>query len=168
MQISIHYKLDFMKTKNVPRFKLLLKFSGTFNIVAASLFIIPQIYECYLSFFNNLNASLCLGGRNITIPTDPFHALFINTAGIDLVLIGVIVLLISNAPLNKTNRAIILCNGIGRTLFSVIIIYYALYEQLINILVYIAMIDFLITFGFLYFLHKTRNLVEICKQFDNK
>lgn len=157
-----------MKTKNVIRFKLLLKFSGTFNIVAAFLFITPKIYECYLSFFNNLNASLNLGGRSITIPTDPFHALFINTAGIDLVLIGVIVLLISNDPLSKTNRAIILCNGIGRTIFSVIIIYYALYEQLINVLVYIAMIDLLITFGFLYFLHKTKSEAKYRSQLNNQ
>lgn len=146
-----------MKTKNVTRFRLLLKFSGIFNIVAAFLFIIPKVYEYYLSFFNNLNTSLHLGGRSITVPTDSFHALFINTAGIDLVLIGVIVLLVSNDPLSKTNRAIILCNGIGRTIFSVIVMYYAIYEQLTGIFVFIALIDFLITFGFLHFLHKTKN-----------
>lgn len=149
-----------MKSANVIRFKQLLRFSGIFNIVAASLFILPKVYEYYLSFYNSLNASLGLGGHSITVPTDAFHSLFINTAGIDLVLIGVIVLLVSGDPLNKTNRAIILCNGIGRSVFSVLIVYYAVYGQLIGIFVFIGAIDLLITSGFLYFLHITKNQVK--------
>lgn len=50
-----------------------------------------------------------LGGNSISIPSDIFHTLFINTAGIGLVLIGVIVLAVSSDPLSRTNRLIILC-----------------------------------------------------------
>lgn len=113
-------------TDRVIQFKRLLRFSGAFNIIGAFLLIVPKIYESYLLFYNNLNALFGLGGNNITIPSDIFHTLFINTAGIDLVLIGVIVLIVSKNPLNKTNRLIILCNGIGRSVFALIIGYYAI------------------------------------------
>lgn len=144
--------------KSVIHFRRLLRFSGLFNITAAFLFIIPHVYESYLVFYNHFNTMLGLGGKDITIPTDFFHILFINTAGIDLVLIGVIVLLVSKDPLNKTNRLIILANGIGRSFFAMIIGYYSFTEDLIQIFVAIGILDFLITLGFLYYLNKTKGL----------
>lgn len=145
---------------SVIQFKRLLRFSGIFNIIGAFLLIIPKVYESYLFFFNRLNTSMGLGGNSISIPSDIFHTLFINTAGIDLVLIGIIVLLISKDPLNRTNRFIILCNGIGRSVFAVIIGYYAISQELIRIFVIIAAIDFLITVGFIYYLLRTKKFVK--------
>jgi hypothetical protein len=135
-------------------FKRLLVVSGAFNIIAAFLFIFPFTYKYYINFFNRFNDVLELGGKKITIPTDIFHALFINTAGIDLVLIGIIVLLVSKDPMNKINRKIILFNGLGRTLFALIITYYALVNELIRIFVAIGFIDVVITIGFIYYLCK--------------
>lgn len=94
---------------SVIQFKRLLTFSGVFNIIGAFMFITPRFYESYLLFFNTLNPAIGLGGNSISIPQDIFHALFINTAGIDLVLIGVIVLFTAREPLHPTNRLIILC-----------------------------------------------------------
>lgn len=101
-----------------------------------------------------------LGGNSISIPSDIFHTLFINTAGIDLVLIGVIVLAVSSDPLSRTNRLIILCNGIGRSVFAVIIGYYAVCLGLIGVFVIIGGIDFLITLGFIYYLLRTKKLAK--------
>lgn len=147
-------------TDRVIQFKRLLRFSGAFNIIGAFLLIVPKIYESYLLFYNNLNAFFGLGGNNISIPSDIFHTLFINTAGIDLVLIGVIVLIVSKNPLNKTNRLIILCNGIGRSVFALIIGYYAIRYGLIRFFVFIGIIDFIITLGFLYYLFRTKELAK--------
>ena len=98
-----------------------------------------------------------LGGNNITIPSDPFHILFIHTAGIDLVLIGIFVLLASIDPLGKVERLIILINGIGRLLFFCITSYYFITKDLIGIFAIIGVIDFFITSAFLYYLYKTKN-----------
>lgn len=147
-------------TNTIIQFKRLLKFSGIFNIAGAFMFIIPHAYEAYLSFFNHLNNLVGLGGKNISIPTDIFHTLFINTAGIDLVLIGSIILLVSRNPLDKINRSIILANGIGRTVFAIIITYYAVNNGLIQILVVIGLIDFFITVGFIYYLYTTKNIIN--------
>lgn len=144
----------------VIQFKRLLRFSGAFNIIGALLLIFPKVYESYLFFFNRLNSSLNLGGNSISIPSDIFHTLFINTAGLDLVLIGIIILLVSKDPLSRTNRFIILCNGIARSAFAVIIVYYAISQNLIRIFVIIGAIDCLITIGFIYYLLRTKKLAE--------
>ncbi len=143
-----------MQNKTLNQFKNLLKFSGTFNIVSAFLLIFPIIYEHYLLFFNKINFALGLGGQAVSIPTNPLNALLINTAGIDLVLIGAVILVVSKNPLK--NRTIILLNGIGRLLFAIIIAYYVFAEDLIRIIIIFGLIDVIISIGFLYFLKKTK------------
>lgn len=147
-----------MKDKKIKQFKNLLLFSGVFNITAAFLLIIPVVYEYYLFFLNDINTLMGLGGRPVLIPKDPLNALFINTAGIDLVLIGAIVIVVSKNPLR--NRTIILFNGIGRLLFALIIAYYVFTADLIRIVIVFGLIDVLISIGFLYYLRKTRNIRE--------
>jgi hypothetical protein len=147
-----------MNDKSLNQFKNLLRFSGIFNIVSAFLLIIPVVYEYYLLFFNDVNSELGLGGQPVSIPTNPLNALLINTAGIDLVLIGTIVLVASRKPLR--NRKIILLNGIGRLVFALIIAYYVFAADLIRIIVIFGLIDVIISIGFLYYLRKTRNIEE--------
>ncbi len=145
-----------MNDNTLKQFKNLLRFSGIFNIASAFLLIIPVVYEYYLLFFNDINFALELGGQPVSIPTNPLNALLINTAGIDLVLIGAIVLVVSKNPLR--NRTIILLNGIGRLLFAFIIAYYVFAADLIRIIIIFGLIDVLISIGFLYYLKKTRNI----------
>lgn len=142
----------------VTQFKSLLRFSGVFNITVASMFIFPKLYEYYLLLFNWVNCIIGLGGKDLSIPNDPFHALFINTAGIDLVLIGCIILITSANPLHVISRRIILANGIGRFLFTLFVCYYAIANGLMGIFVVFGIIDFIITSGFIYFLMKTKNI----------
>lgn len=146
-----------MKTKTIIHFKRLLRFSGLFNIILAFPFMIPHLYEHYLQLYNTINTYLMLGGNNITIPSDPFHILFIHTAGIDLVLIGIFVLLASINPLGKLERLIVLINGIGRILFFFITGYYFITKNLIEIFAIIGVIDLFITSFFIYYLYKTKN-----------
>jgi len=143
-----------MTDKTLNQFRNLLRFSGMFNIISAFLLIIPVVYEYYLLFFNDINFALGLGGQPVSIPTNPLNALLINTAGIDLVLIGAIILVVSKNPLK--NRTIILLNGIGRLLFAFIIAYYVFAADLIRIIVVFGFIDVAISIGFLYYLRKTR------------
>lgn len=140
-------------------FKRFLKFSGIFNILAAFLFLVPHIYKYYLMFYNQINTILNAGGKSISMPTDSFHELMINTAGVDLVLIGTIVLLVSGDPLNPTNRKIIIANGIGRFIFFMLVVYYAFFHELIRIMIPFGIIDAIITITFFYLLNKTSHEV---------
>lgn len=144
-----------MARADIQTFKGLLKFSGIFNIIFAAPLAIPKLYEYYLLFFNNINYKLGLGGLPVEIPTNPLNALFINTAGIDLVLIGIVILLVSKNPL--ANRKIILLNALGRLLFPGIIGYYIFTANLIHILVVFGLVDVSISIGFLYYLKKIKS-----------
>ena len=147
-----------MNDKTLIQFRKLLRFSGFFNILSAFLLIIPVVYEYYLLFFNNINFAIGLGGHPLSIPTNPLNALFINTAGIGLVLTGAIVLVVSKDPLK--NRTIIFLNAMGKLLFTFLIVYYVYTADLIKIIIVFGLIDVIISIGFLYYLKKTRNLKQ--------
>jgi hypothetical protein len=148
-----------MKNDTIDKFKNLLRFSGVFNILFAFPLIFPVLYTHYLNLLQYFNTILGLGGKAITIPTNPVHALLINTAGIDLVLIGAIVLVVSRKPWN--NRKIIFLNAVGRLLFASIIAYYVIFTDLIRIVILFGAIDVMISIGFLYYLSKIRGISRL-------
>lgn len=140
----------------VKRFQKLLFFSALFNIVLALPLVIPVMHEKYLSLVWKLNQVLMLGGKEIIPPKDGIASLFINTAGIDLVLIGVIVFYAGLNPLKR--KFIPLANAVGRTFFAMIIIYYVITMKIARIVLIIGGIDVIISIGFVYFLIRLRNL----------
>jgi hypothetical protein len=144
-----------MTHKNtITWFKRLLIFSGLFNIVLAAPLIIPGWYKSYISIICTLNDAIGLGGDRPALPDDGLSQLLINTAGIDLVLIGSIVLVAASDPVKF--RLIPLLNAAGRTLFACIIVYYILVYDIARIVLVIGMIDMVISIGFIVFLVQTR------------
>ena len=138
----------------IKYFKKLLIFSGLFNILLALPLIIPGFFKSYINVIYYLNELIRLGGVKPVLPEDGLSQLLINTAGIDLVLIGSIVLVSSIDPIKF--RLIPLLNAIGRTLFAVIIVYYILVYDIIRFVLVIGIIDVLISIGFVYFLVQTK------------
>ncbi len=147
-----------MNENNILKhFKYLLIFSGLFNIIVACPFIFPVIFEKYLYLLNYFNDILNLGGIPITEIKNPIHSLLINTAGIGLVLIGFIILHASMDPVK--NKRIILLNSIGRLLFVIILMYYILSQNIIRLVLFFGVMDFMISSGFIYYLWRIRKLI---------
>lgn len=144
------------KERIVASFKKLLLFSGCFNIIFASPLILPYTYQWYLNLLSLLNSKFNLGGIPIPPVNDGLHALLINTAGIDLVLIGAIVLYSYFDPVNRIG--IPLLNAVGRTLFFFIILYYCFEYNIARITLAFGVIDLLISFGFIFFYRKLKSL----------
>ena len=144
--------------KTEKQFRILLFFSGIFNIILAFPLIFPLIYEKYFQLLWTINQFLNLGGKQPIPPGEGINALFINTAGIDLVLIGVIVFYSGFDPMRL--RFIPFANAIGRTLFATIIIYYCIVFDIARLTLVIGGIDVFISAGFIYFLIKLRKLKE--------
>jgi len=140
--------------KTVKQFRRLLFFSGTFNVVLAFPLILPVIYEKYFKFLWVVNQFFGLGGKQLIPPKEGINALMINTAGIDLVLIGAIVFYSGFDPIRR--RFIPLANAIGRTLFAAIIVYYCIAFDIARLMLVIGGIDLLISAGFSYYLIKLR------------
>lgn len=142
------------KMKDIERFRKLLICSGFFNIILAVPLIIPGFYKSYLNFIWYLNDAVGLGGVKPVLPEDGLSQLLINTAGIDLVLIGSIVLVSSADPVKF--RMIPLLNATGRTLFASVVVYYVVVHGILRFVLIIGVIDVLISIGLTYFLVKTR------------
>jgi hypothetical protein len=142
----------------VNQFKALLLFSGIFNIVLATPLIFPFLYKQYFQLLWHINVLLSLGGNQPLPPTEGINALLINTAGIDLVLIGVIVIYASLDPINR--KFIPIVNAFGRILFASIIIYYCIAYDIARIVLVIGVIDVVISLGFCYYLLKIKQLAK--------
>ncbi len=138
----------------VARFRQLLLFSGVFNIVFASPLALPWTYGRYLVFLSRMNERLGLGGLPLVAASDPAHALLINTAGIDLALVGAVVLYASFQPLDR--MPLIALNGAGRTFFALLIVHYVLAADLARIVLAFGAVDAMIGFGFLWFYARLR------------
>lgn len=140
----------------LDHFRALVRSSALFNIIFASPLVLPGISVSYLRALGRMNDALGLGGQPVTVPEDPLHALLINTAGIDLVLIGVILLAISGAP--ERHRAILWANAAGRLLFALVIAYYVVAHDLNRIAVVFGAIDVAISSGLIAFLRSGEDL----------
>jgi hypothetical protein len=145
--------------KTVKQFRKLLFFSGIFNIIMAFPLIFPLIYKKYFQLFWTMNQFLNLGGKQPIPPGEGINALLINTAGIDLVLIGVIVFYSGFDPLRW--KFIPFANAIGRTLFATIIVYYCIVFDIARLALVIGEIDVFISAGLIYFLLKLSKLKEL-------
>ena len=125
--------------------------AGIFNIVAAFPLSLPFFYQHYYAFFNALNARTGLGGGVLLPPVDG-NGLFINTMGLALVLVGMIMIYASRDLENR--NGIPLLNAVIRLVFSVFLISYLAKGQLPWILAILGVIDIVIAMNLFYYLHR--------------
>jgi hypothetical protein len=142
--------------RRVARFRGVLIFSGLFNILLAAPLMVPEYYRNYLSFLWTLNGMLSLQGKEPVVPTGGIGALLVNTAGIDLVLIGIIVLYAAAKPLSR--RFIPAVNGFARMVFAGVVYYYVSVYDVAHIVLVIGIIDLLISSVFVWYLIALRHV----------
>lgn len=111
--------------------------------------ILPGFTGRYFSFLWQINELLAMGGTLPVAPREGVNALLVNTAGIDLVLIGLIVVYAGFDPEKRLFIPVV--NAIGRTVFAIIVIYYVLVFDVARIVLLLGGIDLLISAGFVYF-----------------
>lgn len=134
-------------------------FSGAFNIALAAPLIVPELYKRYFALLWRVNSLLSLGGREPIAPSEGINALLINTAGIDLVLIGVFVIYSARDPLSRW--FIPAANATGRTIFAGIILYYVLVQDIARVVLIIGIVDVLISGAFIYYLLALRSHLSV-------
>ncbi|KHT62073.1 hypothetical protein RJ45_19320 [Photobacterium gaetbulicola] len=122
---------------------------GVFNCVVAFPFSMPFWHESYIRFFNWLNGFIGLGGNDWIPPVDGGNMLFLNTAGLALFLIGMILIYASK---NISSRMeIALFNGAVRFLWAIAAVYYLVFHDIIKILYLIVFIDIILASVYLYY-----------------
>jgi len=122
---------------------------GIFNCLAALPLAMPFLYKSYINLFNDLNSLLNLGGEKWIPPTEGANILFLNTAGLALFLVGML-LLYSSRKIDERIE-IALLNGIVRFVWGLIAIYYFINYEIINILYGLVAIDFTFASAYIYY-----------------
>jgi hypothetical protein len=140
--------------RTLRQFRAVLIFSGLFNIVLAFPLMLPELYAHYFALLWKVNVLVGLGGQAPIPPTEGVAALLINTAGIDLVLIGAIVLYAARDPLARWFIPAI--NAVARTVFAGVILYYVVVYDIARIILVIGILDVLISTVFAYYLFALR------------
>lgn len=138
----------------LAQFRWLLFASGSFNIVLAAPLAVPHLAGPYLALLWDINQMLGLPGAPPVVPPPGVGAMLANTAGIDLVLIGTLVIYAGLDPLRR--RFIIVANAIGRVIFALLIVYYVITANLAILVLIIGFIDLAISAGFVHFLIRLR------------
>lgn len=143
---------QFMQHSKAATFKKFVQFFGWVNILSSIGMVLPQLADISLTQMSQFNTLLNLGGQIYTTPTNPFHSFLINIAGMSLVLIGILALL---AAKNITSRKdLLIWNGIAKTVFASITLYYIFALDIMRIFVGFALMDIGIVLGYVYFLRK--------------
>lgn len=135
-------------------FRRFLIFSGVFNISLAAPLMVPWLLGPYLRSLSVLNTWLGLGGRPLEAPAGGAPALLANTAGIDLVLIGVVVLYAAHDPARR--RFLVCANAVGRLLFGLVVAYYVWALDVSRIVLAIGCVDVAVSLGLFAFLRRLR------------
>lgn len=131
---------------------------GVFNCIVAFPLSIPFLLKWYINFFNTINSWLNLGGKNWIPPMDGTSMLFINTAGLALILVGMILIYSSY---NVSERIMIpFLNGIVRLVWGITAIYYLIQYDIINIIYIIVGIDLLLALVYVYFFSVIRKKIS--------
>ena len=122
---------------------------GIFNCVVAFPLSMPFLHEPYINLFNWLNKLLGFGGSNWIPPSDGGNMLFLNTAGLALFLVGMILVYASKDVSSRIEIALL--NGVVRFIWAIVAIYYLVNYEVINILYLIVVIDLILASAYIYY-----------------
>jgi len=139
-------------TIEIRNFKRWIIGAGIFNIVAALPLSLPFTVKSYYSMFNSINSKLNLGGKSMMLPEEGVNLLWVNTCGLALLLVGMM-LIYASGNINE-RVGIPLLNSIVRIIFVFLLSYYVVTENIAKILISVAIIDAVISIVFLYYIYR--------------
>ncbi|HAD08763.1 MAG TPA: hypothetical protein DCF62_04725 [Porticoccaceae bacterium] len=133
-------------------FKNWVLMGGLFNCIVALPLSLPFTCKLYIELFNHMNALLGMGGFRWIPPTEGANLLFLNTAGLALFLVGMMLIYASK---NVVERAEIpLLNGIIRFAWGITATYYIIAFEVIHIMLTIVAIDVILASIYMSFFFK--------------
>jgi len=140
---------------SVPRaFRFWALAAGIFNLASSSGLAVPVLYRYQYQMINRTNHLLGLGGDALAAPREGVNMLFVNTAGLILCSVGMMLIYASR---DLRNRSGIPCfNALTRILWAGLIIYYVVAENLARILITFAVTDLIFAAVLLYYVAQTR------------
>ena len=139
--------------KTTQAFRVWVIVAGVYNILNSFAMMVPFLNKSYYRMLSG--SSRMFGGAEILPAADPVNMLFVNTAGLVLVLVGAMLLYAARDLKNRSG--IPLLNAVGRTVWAVLVIYYTMAQDLPRLFLTFAAVDVTIAAAFYYYVWKAKD-----------
>lgn len=144
------------RSMKMRRFRLWVFWTGIYDIVAFGGLACPFTLKIFLGISNGLNKALGLGGTLGALPTNVNNLLMINTLGVILVFLGILLIV---ASLDLEKRAwFVFWEGLLRIVFFVLSLYFILFKSAAPIVLIFGVIDLIIAIMYMYYIFTIEGL----------
>lgn len=113
--------------------------AGVFNVASAALLAVPGLYQYQYALLNAANRMLGLGGDALVAPREGINMLFVNTAGLMLCSVGLMLIYAARDTGSRGGVAVI--NAVTRVAWSGGVLYYLVTEHVARIVVAFVVSD---------------------------
>ncbi len=145
-----------MTSDKTRRFARWVFWTGIYDIVAFGGLVCPFTLKIFFSISNGLNNALGLGGTLAGLPTNVNNLLMINTLGLILVFLGIMLIV---ASLDIEKRAwFVFWEGLIRIIFFILSLYFILFKGAAQIVFVFGVIDLIIAVIYLYYIFTIEGL----------
>lgn len=145
-----------MTSDKTRRFARWVFWTGIYDIVAFGGLVCPFTLKIFFSISNGLNNALGLGGTLAGLPTNVNNLLMINTLGLILVFLGIMLMV---ASLDIEKRAwFVFWEGLIRIIFFILSLYFILFKGAAQIVFVFGVIDLIIAVIYLYYIFTIEGL----------
>jgi hypothetical protein len=128
-------------------FRAWVAVAGVYNIVTSAAVAVPGVDRLAFGSVNRLNAGLGLSGEPAELAADPLSRLFVNTAGLVLCLVGVLLLWASRDL--QARWPVPVANAVARLVFAAIVGHYLLVSGIPRLVLGMGAVDVLFAAVFL-------------------
>jgi hypothetical protein len=145
-----------MTSDKTGRFRKWVFWTGIYDIVAFGGLACPFTLKMFLSVSNGLNEALGLGGTLAAFPVNVNNLLMINTLGVILIFLGIMLIV---ASLDIEGRAwFVFWEGLIRIIFFILSFYVILFKGAAQIVLVFGIIDLIIAVIYLYYIFTIEGL----------
>jgi hypothetical protein len=145
-----------MTSDKTGRFRRWVFWTGIYDIVAFGVLACPFTLKMFLSVSNGLNEALGLGGTLAAFPVNANNLLMINTLGVILIFLGIMLIV---ASLDIERRAwFVFWEGLIRIIFFILSFYVILFKGAAQIVFVFGIIDLIIAVIYLYYIFTIEGL----------
>lgn len=130
--------------------------TGIFNIVAYGPLVCPFSLQIFVNISNRLSSAVGLGGAVLSLPPNVNNLLMINTLGILVVFLGILLII---ASLDIQNRAwFVFWEGLIRIIFFLLSLYFVIFKNAGQILIVFGLTDLVIGIIYWYYIFTIEGL----------
>jgi hypothetical protein len=130
--------------------------TGIFNIVAYGPLTCPFSLQIFVDSSNRLSSALGFSGTGLALPSNVNNLVMINTLGILVVFLGILLIV---ASLDIQNRAwYVFWEGMIRIIFFLLSLYFVIFKNAGQILIIFGLVDLVIGIIYWYYIFTIEGL----------